>query len=110
SRPLSDQEAQLATKLRGSFGPTDLTIIDTDASVVFDPDAADVRAVMEFANAQILEMRFLDQQLDEVLERSYDLLGKQHRGFGFRNPEPWTVAQLQLEAAILFERVTNALK
>jgi hypothetical protein len=72
-----------------------------------------VRAVIEFANAQILEMRFLDQQLDEVLERSYDLLGKQQRGRGwlrFRNPEPWTVAQLQLEAAILFERVTNALK
>jgi hypothetical protein len=111
TRPLSDQEIEQATSLRGSFGPTDLTVIDTDAALVFDPDAEDVRAVIEFANAQILEMRFLDQQLDEVLERSYDLLGRQKRALlGLRNPEPFVVAQYQLDGAILFERVTNALK
>ena len=111
SRPLSEQEIERATSSRGSFGPSDLTVIDTDAALVFDPDAEDIRAVIEFANAQILEMRFLDQQLDEVLERSYDLLGRQKRALlGLRNPEPFIVAQYQLDATILFERVTNALK
>ncbi|MBI4503155.1 MAG: hypothetical protein HY700_18620 [Gemmatimonadetes bacterium] len=113
TRTLSDQEVEQATSLRASFGPGDLTIIDTDAALVFDPDAADVRAVIEFANAQILEMRFLDQQLDAVLERSYDLLSRHNRArsvFGFRDPETWTVAQYELDATILFERVTNALK
>ncbi len=112
-RTLSDQEAAQATDYRASFGPGDLAVIDTDAAVVFDPDAADVRAVIEFANAQILEMRFLDQQLDEVLERSYELLARQQRTrglLGIRSTEPWKVAQFQLDAAILFERVTNALK
>ena len=110
-RPLSSQEAEQATSLCGSFGPNDLTVIDTDAALVFDPDAADVRAVIEFANAQLLEMRVLDDQLDAMLERSYDLLARHHRGvIRFRSPEPWVVAQFQLEAAILFERVTNALK
>jgi len=57
-------------------------------------------------------MRFLDQQLDTVLERAYDLLAQQQRRRlrGIRNPEPWIMAQLQLDAAILFERVTNSLK
>ena len=55
----------------------------------------------------------LDQQLDDALERSYDMLARRaslQGGIGFRNPETWAVAQYQLEAAILFERVTNALK
>ncbi|MBI4419632.1 MAG: hypothetical protein HY560_02300 [Gemmatimonadetes bacterium] len=114
SRPLSDQETREATSLRGSFGPADLTIIDTDAALVFDPDAADVRAVIEFANAQILEMRFLDGQLDESLEQSYQLLSRQRWGraalFRLYDPDLRQVAQFQLDAATLFERVTNALK
>ena len=112
TRTLSVQEAEQATALRGSFGPGDLTVIDTDAALVFDPDAADVRAVIEFANAQILEMRVLDQQLDEMLERSYDLLARNRARTLFppREADARAVAQFQLEAAILFERVTNALK
>jgi hypothetical protein len=58
-------------------------------------------------------MRVLDEQLDEALERSYDLLARRarvKRAVSFRNSETWAVAQYQLEAAILFERVTNALK
>jgi hypothetical protein len=112
SRLLSSQETDQATALRGSFGPGDLTVIDTDAALIFDPDAADVRAVIEFANAQILEMRVLDQQLDEMLERSYDLLARNRvRGiFLRRDTDTRMVAQFQVESAILFERVTNALK
>jgi hypothetical protein len=113
TRTLSTQEAQQATALRGSFAPNDLTVVDTDAALVFDPDAADVRAVIEFANAQILEMRVLDNQLDDMLERSYDMLARHHRirnVVRFRHPGPWKVAGFQLEGAILFERVTNALK
>lgn len=113
-RPLSDQEIHTATALQASFGPGDVTVIDTDAALVFDPDAADVLAVMEFANAQILEMRFLDQQLDDVLEGSYALLSRRRgfrlAAFRFSDPDLHRVAQFQLDAAILFERVTNALK
>jgi hypothetical protein len=114
TRTLSDQEVEQATSLRGSFGPGDLTVIDTEAALVFDPDGADVRAVIEFANAQLLEMRFLDQELDDVLERSYELLARERSSrlaiFPLRNPDLWRVAQFQLDAAVLFEQVTNALK
>jgi len=108
SRPLSQQEVSDALASRLSFGPNDATLIDTDVTLLFDPEGEDVRAVIEFANTQLLEMRYLDAQLDEALERAYDLL----RRF---LPSPYGVplqrlGRLQLDAAVLFEQVTNALK
>lgn len=114
ARPLSDQEINAATALQASFGPDDLTVIDTDSAMAFDPEGADVLDVIEFANAQILEMRFLDQQLDDALERSYLFLSRRtwswRAAFRLSDPDLHRVAQFQLDAAILFERVTNALK
>jgi hypothetical protein len=111
--PLSQQEVADATALRLSFGPNDATIIDTDAAILFDPEGEDVRDVIEFANTQLLEMRFLDQQLDDVLERAYEtLLGRpaRLRDAARLGPDLHRLARLQLDAAILFEQVTNALK
>jgi len=111
--PLSEQEVADATALRLSFGPNDATILDTDAAILFDAEGEDVRDVIEFANTQLLEMRFLDQQLDDALERAYDtLLGRPVRTWG---PGPLgsdlrRLARMQLDSAILFEQVTNALK
>jgi hypothetical protein len=110
---LSDQETSDATALRLSFGPDDATIIDSDASLVFDPEDDDVRAVLEFANTQLLEMRSLDQQLDNTLDRAYDTVGRRTGRFallGQPGSDLRTLAQLQLDGAILFEQVTNALK
>src|SRR5712692_534077 len=114
SRPLSQQEVSDALASRLSFGPNDATLIDTAVTLLFDPEGEDVRAVIEFANTQLLEMRYLDAQLDEALERAYDLLG---RSPGLRRflPSPYGVplqrlGRLQLDAAVLFEQVTNALK
>jgi hypothetical protein len=113
-RTLSQQEINDATSSRLSFGLEDVTFIDTDATVLFDPEGDDVRAVIEFANTQLLEMRFLDQQLDDALERAYGLLSKRRwSGLGVPSlygPALREVAQMQLDAAILFEQVTNALK
>jgi len=111
---LSQQEIEDATASRLSFGPDDATLIDTDATLLFDPEGEDVRAVIEFANTQLLEMRYLDAQLDEALEQAYDLLARR-RGPGRVLPGPYGPAlrrlgRLQVDAAILFEQVTNALK
>lgn len=109
--PLSQQEIVDATSLRLSFGPNDATIIDTDAAILFDPDGEDVRDVIEFANTQLLEMRYLDHELDDALEHAYEGLLARKRTL---QPAPGTdlrsLARLQLDAAILFEQVTNALK
>jgi len=111
TRPLSQQEVADATASRLSFGPSDATLIDTDATLLFDPDGDDVRDVIEFANIQLLEMRYLDGQLDRALDRAYELLSKRRHFLGARaGPDLRRLGRLQLDAAVLFEQVTNALK
>lgn len=110
---LSQQEISDATASRLSFGPNDATFIDTDATLLFDPEGDDVRAVIEFANTRLLEMRFLDHQLDEALERAYETLARRPArwfALGQWGPDLRRLARLQLDGAILFEQVTNALK
>ena len=114
SGALSPEEIREATDLRISFGLEDMTIVDWDAALVLDSDPDEVRAVLEFANVQLVEMRVLDQQLDEAIEQSYQLLSRK-RGWRVLVPSPFRadvrrVAELQLESAVLLERVTNALK
>jgi hypothetical protein len=112
--PLSPDEARNATESRISFGPRDVTIVDWEAAFVLDPEPDDVRAVLEFANVQLLEMRWLDLQLDAALERSYSLLarrtGWRSRIPRMRSADVSEVAELQLDGAIMLERVTNAIK
>jgi len=111
---LSEDEIQDALQATISYGVGDLSIIDYDTGFVLDPDPDEIRAVLEVANVQLLEMRFLDQELDQALQRSYALLSRQG-GLRTLAPGAYTrdldeVAELQLDSALLLERVTNALK
>lgn len=111
---LSRDEIRAATELRISFGPSDMTIVDWDGAFVLDRDPDDVRVVLEFANVQLLEMRWLDLQLDDAIERSYQLVNQRRRSWAFLpgsvHSGAQQVAELQLESAVMLERVTNALK
>jgi hypothetical protein len=111
---LSAQEVQHATATCVNRTPDDLTIIDWNAAIVFHRHPEEIREVLEFANVQLLEMRFLDATLDESLNRSYALVSEK---------SPWRrflphalgramqrIAQRQVDGAILHERVSNALK
>jgi hypothetical protein len=112
-RPLSDQEIVDATAARLSFGAADATFLSADSALIFDSEPEDVRAVIEFANTQLLEMRYLDGQLDAALARAHVLLPRRSARrirIGRAEPALAEVAQLQLEGAVLFEQVTNALK
>jgi hypothetical protein len=111
---LSSEEVQDATARRVSFGPGDVTLIDWNAAFVLDTEADDVRAVLEFSNVELLELRFLDLQLDRALDEAYDLLNasrwRQLRLPGASRAGLRRIGQMQVDGAILFERVTNALK
>jgi hypothetical protein len=111
---LSALEVDDATAQRISYAADDVTIIDWDATLLYDRDADDVRAVLEFANVELLEMRYLDQQLDDALDESYAALSRHTwrrlRIPGSSHADLHRVAQLQVDSAILFEGVNNALK
>jgi hypothetical protein len=115
SDPLSEQEIADATAVQVAFGPQDVALIDWNAALLFDRESEDARAVIEFANLQLLELRYLDEELDKALDRSYELVGRRSglhrlRLSGEARRELGRVARLQVDSAILFERVNNALK
>src|SRR3989441_4562304 len=109
---LSDQEVDDAVGHRISFGSGDVTLIDWDAALIADRDAEDVRAVLEFGNVELLEMRYLDQQLDDALDESYDTLSRRDGLWlpGVTRADLRRIGQLQVDNAVLFEGVNNALK
>ncbi|MDP3091411.1 MAG: hypothetical protein Q8N04_12075 [Nitrospira sp.] len=111
---LADQQVHDSLNQRISFGSDDVAIIDWNATLIYGRDMEDVVAVIEFANVELLEMRFLDQQLDLALDQAYQASSLR------RWDRPWfpgapranvrRIAQLQVDGAILFEQVTNTLK
>jgi hypothetical protein len=97
-----------------SYSPHDVAIIDWNAALLRDSDSASALAVLEFANTELLEMRWLDDELDGALSEAYGLSSR-----NLRRRSPFSkrlsrdvarLAELQIDAAMLFEAVNNALK
>ena len=113
--PLSEQEIAEAMGTRVSFGTEDVALVDWSSALLVDREPEDVRSVLEFANLHLLEMRFLDALLDRALDRSYEVVSKPPRWSAFARarwsrPELSRIGRFEVEGAILFERVGNALK
>jgi hypothetical protein len=111
----SDQEIQDALLCETSYGADDLTLVDWVSALVFAKNAEDTRAVLEFGQVQLLELRHLDHQLDASLDRCYEALSRstKKRRFAFpaaSNDDMREIGQLQVESAVLFEGINNALK
>ena len=106
SEDLGDEEIRDAIGTRTTYGTSDLAVIDWNSALFFGSNVEDVVAVLDFCNVELLEMRFLDEQLDDYLERAYDVLTKGKKG----EADLRKVARLQVDSAILFEAVENALK
>lgn len=71
--PLSPQVREAVLRYAYTYTPEDLAIIAWESAFVYDTDGImDVPDLLEFANAQLLELEFFDTYLDEVLEEAYD--------------------------------------
>ncbi|MDE3152939.1 MAG: hypothetical protein KGL93_11890 [Gemmatimonadota bacterium] len=82
-RPLSESARHELLPHRFSYYQDDLVVLSWEQALVLSPDAgdeADVEWVLEFANAQLLELRFYDAQLDAELPRLYDDVARARRG------------------------------
>jgi hypothetical protein len=110
---LSEQEMADALSHRISYGPDDASLVDWFAAVLIGEDMEDERVVLEYAVVELLELRFLDAQLDQGLDDAYDLLSRRRTWLEALTPlsdDLQRVAQLQAESATLFEGVNNTLK
>ncbi len=106
SDELGEEEVGDALQSRTTYGNDDIAVIDWNSALFFGSNVEDVVAVLDFCNVELLEMRFLDEQLDDYLERAYDVLTKGKKG----EADLRKVARLQVDSAILYEAVENALK
>lgn len=114
------QEVSLYTKeetLKHSFSyyPNDLVIVHLDNAFVIEPSGnSDILDILEFANAQILELRYYDHVLDMELARIYSELPKQKRVSVFRLRTYERLAKKITETVTdlteVTEKVDNALK
>lgn len=113
-RGLSRSEVLDALSSRLQYEPGDLALIDWNAALIYDDEPEDVLRVLEYANTQLLELRFLDARLDDDLDRAWKLLTK-HKHRPFLGPfalrrDLARVSGMQVDGAILFERAGNTLK
>ncbi len=113
--PLSPGEIGEVMDGTRSFGLNDAIVIDWNAAMVVDPKPEDTVVVLEFANVELLEMRHLDDKLDENLDRAFGELSRRSWRDWLPVGSPMRaqveeLAQLRSDGARMFEGVNNALK
>ncbi len=117
TRPLSADARRELLPHRFSYYEDDLAILTWDNALILEPSAsdADVQYMLEFANAQLLELRFYDALLDGELPRMYDRVEGARLGTGalLRRRYAPILGHLQrlvADSTELIERAENSLK
>lgn len=101
---------------RLSYSQEDFVILTWDTTLICEPgDPADLRELIEFANVQLLELRYYDRMLDKQMEKMYDdieLAEKKTRYQRLLNYRKIITAQMQLIADIteVREKIENLIK
>ena len=114
--PLSELERTDVLQHAQSYYADDLVVVDWNSAFVLEPSGSRVIPdILEFANSQLLELRYYDDNLDAELGRIYDDFA-----LARRNPlglfwSPYSklarnVLRRIIEVTEFTERVDNALK
>jgi hypothetical protein len=115
-RPLSAAARKELLPNRFSYYGTDLAILTWNNALVVDdgPEEADIQFVLEFANAQLLELRMYDALLDnEVPRLNARVTGARARRWRLPRGYATVLGELQTlvaDSTELVERVENSLK
>lgn len=117
SRPLSASALQDLLPHRFSYTAEDFVALTWESALVVEPDLhdEDVEYVLEFANAQLLELRVFDSLLDAELPRLYDRVAAVRTASPVQVARPYRrlLAELQTQVADvteIIERAENAFK
>jgi hypothetical protein len=117
SRPLSAEARTELLPHRFSYYADDLAVITWENALVVDPATNDTEMeyVLEFANAQLLELRYYDAVLDAELPKLYDRIERARFGprTVFRRRYAsllGTMQTLVADSTELVERVENSIK
>jgi hypothetical protein len=103
---LSRQQQREELSRRIAYYDNDLTIITWNAALVFGTKMDDVLTVLELANVQLRELHYLDDQLDDSLQESYDIRARTRSVTASMD----RIRELMLDGQAFSEAVTNAFK
>lgn len=110
---LAQEEIADAVSVHCAYLPNEIVLIDWFAALLVGDDMEDERRVLEIAVAELLELRHLDEQLERGIEEAHRALRQSRTALSSlstRDSNLTRIAQLQADAAVLFEGVDNALK
>ena len=117
TRPLSESARRELLPHRFSYHLDDLAVVTWDSALVVDrgPNETDVEYILEFANAQLLELRYYDAALDAELPHLYDRIesARAARRRPLRRSYSQVLGAMQTLVAAtteVVERAENALK
>lgn len=113
SQGLSNQEVDNALAHPVTYGRDDVCLVDWLAAFLMGADTEDERLVLELATIELLELRLLDENLEEQIEEAYELLARPRGPFSalmVQRRELEHVARMQADDALLHEGIDNALK
>lgn len=115
-RPLAKETRDTLLKHRFGYLADDCVVVTRDRALLYQPGGdAGVAAVLEVANAQLLELRYYGNLLDDELPRMYDLVDRTRTVPAFSAPAQLSRLARRLytvwaEVTELTERVENALE
>lgn len=115
SRDLSRFTREETLRHSFSYYPEDLIIVHVDNALVIDPSGSfDLPDILEFANAQIFELRYYDRVIDRELKWIYSRISGNRRASFLRLREYERLARRIMgtvtEITEVTERVNNSLK
>jgi hypothetical protein len=117
TKPLASSERAELLRHSLSYYEDDLVVLTWDRAFVLEPapNSSDIADVLEVANAQLLELRYYDELLDDELPRMYDRVAEARRalrGLGRRRYAALAreLHRLVAEVTEITEKVDNALK
>jgi len=115
TRQVSQSIREETLKHRFSYYPDDLVIVHLDNAFIIEPSkSSDILDILEFANAQILELRYYDHVIDKELSRIYSELPKRG-GVSIFKLRPYErlakkITRTVTDLTEVTEKVDNALK
>ncbi len=116
TRPLSAEAKRELLPHRFTYYSDDLALLTWENALVVEPreEDTDLQYILEFANAQLLELRYYDAQLDAELPRLYDAIKAARARRSVFPGRRFAALPSRLQAQVadsteLVERVENAL-
>jgi hypothetical protein len=101
-KPLSEKVRDEIAALTFSYYKNDCTVLSWDSALVIEPSGEpEIADILEFAHAQLLELRYYDHIVDKELVSLYDSISAKG------TPSFWKIRKYETLAAKVMRTITE---